>query len=110
VRCDVARDFAAEPIQALRTPTGPRLYLVALSHLWNSEHVCRLAAFDEYVDGSGQRDAEQAKTHFGEIRPRGLDLMFTSGPEIKSRLVNFNCGLGSPRGAAARLAVLCAAP
>ncbi|WP_206542749.1 hypothetical protein, partial [Sphingomonas endophytica] len=49
----------------------------------------RLAAFDAYVEGRANADAEAAKKDFGERAKAILDLKIVGGQDIKDKLVNF---------------------
>lgn len=99
-----ARDFAAEAYPTLGKPQLVTADTCVLCHQpLDGEARLRLAAFDEYVEGRANADAEQAKKHFAEIARAILDLKFMSGPEIKNRLVYFVEGSAPRRALAARL-------
>ncbi|MBR1153968.1 AAA family ATPase [Bradyrhizobium sp. JYMT SZCCT0428] len=85
-----ARDFAAEAYPTLSKPQLVAADICVLCHQpLDGEARLRLAAFDKYVEGRANADAEQAKKLFADIARAVLDVKFTNGPEIKNRLVNF---------------------
>jgi hypothetical protein len=99
-----ARDFAAEAYPTLAKPQLVTADTCVLCHQpLDKDARLRLAAFDEYVEGRANADAEQAKKHFAEIARAVLDVKIASGSEVKDRLVNFVEGSAHRQGLADRL-------
>jgi energy-coupling factor transporter ATP-binding protein EcfA2 len=85
-----ARDFAAESYPALEPPQLATADTCVLCHQpLDGQAKGRLAAFDAYVEGRANADAEAAKQHFGETAKAIRDLKIADGQEIKNKLVNF---------------------
>ncbi|NJO53442.1 MAG: AAA family ATPase [Bacteroidales bacterium] len=85
-----ARDFAAEVYPTLEPPQLATAGKCVLCHQpLDSQAQARLAAFDEYVQGRANVDAETAKKQFAEIAKAILDLKISGGQDIKDKLVNF---------------------
>jgi energy-coupling factor transporter ATP-binding protein EcfA2 len=99
-----AREFAAEAYPTLAKPQLVTADTCVLCHQpLNEEARLRLAAFDEYVEGKANAEAEQAKKSFADIARAVLDVKFTDGAEIKNRLVNFVEGSAHRQGLSDRL-------
>jgi energy-coupling factor transporter ATP-binding protein EcfA2 len=99
-----ARDFAAEAYPTLAKPQLVTADTCVLCHQpLNEEARLRLAAFDEYVGGKANADAEQAKRSFADIARAVLDVKVMDGTEIKNRLVNFVEGSTHRQGQVDRL-------
>lgn len=85
-----ARDFAAEAYPAAEPPQLATAGTCVLCHQpLDGPAQARLAAFDEYVQGRANADAETAKNEFAEIAKATLELKISGGQDIKDRLVNF---------------------
>ncbi|MHC2283100.1 hypothetical protein ACVME8_009743 [Bradyrhizobium diazoefficiens] len=85
-----ARDFAAEAYPALDPPRLATADTCVLCHQPLDESArARLAAFDEYVEGRANADAETAKKDFAETARAIRDLKIVTAQDIKNRLVNF---------------------
>jgi hypothetical protein len=85
-----ARDFAAEAYPALEPPQLATAHTCVLCHQpLAGQAQARLAAFDAYVEGRANADAEAAKKHFSETAKSILDLGIAGGQDIKDKLVNF---------------------
>lgn len=96
-----ARDFAAEAYPELEPPQLTSAGTCVLCHQPLDEPAqARLAAFDAYVEGRANADAETAKKHFADCARTILDLKIAGGQDIKDKLVNFVEG-STPRQALA---------
>ena len=85
-----ARDFAAEAYPALEPPQMATADTCVLCHQsLDGQAKERLAAFDAYVEGRANADAEAAKQLFGETAKAIRDLKIASSQEIKDKLINF---------------------
>jgi energy-coupling factor transporter ATP-binding protein EcfA2 len=85
-----ARDFAAEAYPTLEPPRLATAGKCVLCHQpLDNKAQARLAAFDEYIQGRANIDAETAKKQFAEIAKSILDLEISTGQDIKDKLVNF---------------------
>ncbi len=85
-----ARDFAAEAYPALEPPQLATADTCVLCHQpLDGQAKERLAAFDAYVEGRANADAEAAKQLFGETAKAIRDLKIASAQEIKDKLINF---------------------
>ena len=85
-----ARDFAAEAYPDLQPPQLATADACVLCHQpLDGPARKRLVAFDEYIEGRANADAEKAKKEFGDAARAILELKILSSQEIKSRLVNF---------------------
>jgi energy-coupling factor transporter ATP-binding protein EcfA2 len=85
-----ARDFAAEAYPALKPSQLATADKCVLCHQpLDGQAQVRLAAFDAYVEGRANADAETAKKHFGETAKAILDLKIVGSHAIKDKLVNF---------------------
>lgn len=85
-----ARDFAAEAYPALVPPQLATADTCVLCHQpLDGQAQARLAAFDAYVEGRVNADAEAAKKHFGETAKALLDLKIAGSQDIRDKLVNF---------------------
>ncbi|MCC8968932.1 AAA family ATPase [Bradyrhizobium brasilense] len=105
-----ARDFAAEAYPALEPPQLATADTCVLCHQpLDVEARTRLAAFDAYVEGRANADAENAKKHFAETARAIRDLKISSAQDIKNRLVNFVEGSPSRQALADRIEKLYAA-
>lgn len=85
-----ARDFAAEAYPDLQPPQLATADTCVLCHQpLDGQARARLIAFDEYIEGRANADAEKAKKAFADAARAILDLKILSSQEIKNRLVNF---------------------
>ncbi|MGJ4973427.1 AAA family ATPase [Bradyrhizobium sp. HKCCYLRH1073] len=85
-----ARDFAAEAYPVLEPPQLATADTCVLCHQPLDEPArTRLAAFDAYIEGKANADAEKAKKEFTDAARAILSLKIPSIQEIKDRLVNF---------------------
>ena len=85
-----ARDFAAEAFPTVEPPQLANANTCVLCHQpLDAQAQERLAAFDAYVEGRANADAEAAKKDFGERAKAILDLKIVGGQDIKDKLVNF---------------------
>lgn len=99
-----ARDFAAEAYPTLAKPQLVTADTCVLCHQpLNEEARLRLAAFDEYVEGKANADAEQAKKSFADTARAVLDIKFADDADIKNRLINFVEGSAQRQALADRL-------
>ncbi|UFW85941.1 AAA family ATPase [Bradyrhizobium barranii] len=99
-----ARDFAAEAYPALDPPRLATADTCVLCHQPLDESArARLAAFDEYVEGRANADAETAKKDFAETARAIRDLKIGSAQDIMNRLVNFVEGAASRQALANRI-------
>ncbi|MGY4414938.1 energy-coupling factor transporter ATP-binding protein EcfA2 [Bradyrhizobium sp. LB7.1] len=99
-----ARDFAAEAYPALDPPRLATADTCVLCHQPLDESArARLAAFDEYVEGRANADAETAKKDFAETARAIRDLKIVTAQDIKNRLVNFVEGAASRQALANRI-------
>jgi hypothetical protein len=99
-----ARDFAAEAYPALEAPHLATADTCVLCHKpLDVPARTRLAAFDEYVEGRANAEAEKAKNDFEETARAIRDLKISSAQEIKNRLVNFVEGSASRQALADRI-------
>jgi ABC-type transport system involved in cytochrome c biogenesis ATPase subunit len=96
-----ARDFAKEAYPALEPPQLATADTCVLCHQpLDGQAQARLAAFDAYVEGRANADAEATKKLFGEIAKTILELKIAGSQDIKDKLVNFVEG-AKPRAALA---------
>ena len=85
-----ARDFAAEAYPDLQPPQLATADTCVLCHQpLDGQARTRLTAFNEYIEGRVNADAEKAKKAFADAARAILDLKIVSSQEIKNRLVNF---------------------
>ncbi|ABE64544.1 conserved hypothetical protein [Nitrobacter hamburgensis X14] len=99
-----ARDFAAEAYPALEPPQLATADTCVLCHQpLDAQARTRLTAFDEYIEGRANADAETAKNHFTEVARAILDLKVSTSQEIKAKLVNFVEGSASRQALADRI-------
>lgn len=85
-----ARDFAAEAYPALEPPQLATADTCVLCHQpLDAPARARLAAFDEYIEGRANADAEKAKKDFADAARTILDIKISSSQETKNKLVNF---------------------
>lgn len=85
-----AREFAAEAYPGHKPPQLATAGTCVLCHQPLDESAqARLTAFDEYIEGRANADAEAAKKHFAETAKAILALKISSSQDIKDKLVNF---------------------
>ncbi len=85
-----ARDFAKEAYPTLEEPQLATADTCVLCHQpLDGQAQARLAAFDAYVEGRANADAEAAKKLFAETAKAILALKVASSQDVKAKLVNF---------------------
>ncbi|WP_420965484.1 AAA family ATPase [Bradyrhizobium sp. B120] len=85
-----ARDFAVEAYPDLQPPQLATADTCVLCHQpLDAPARTRLAAFDDYIEGRANGDAEKAKKEFADAARAILDFKVSSSQDIKNRLVNF---------------------
>lgn len=85
-----AREFAAEAYPGHKPPQLATAGTCVLCHQpLNETAQARLTAFDEYIEGRVNADAEAARKHFAQTAKAILELQISSGQDIKDKLINF---------------------
>ena len=99
-----AREFAEQAYPALDPPQIATAATCVLCHQPLQEQArIRLAAFNEYIEGRANADAEQARSQFEEIARAILDLKIFDPQELEIKLVNFVEGSAARQSIAEKL-------
>ena len=101
-----AREFAEQAYPALDPPQmiATAATCVLCHQPLQEQARTRLAAFDEYIEGRANADAEQARAQFEEIARAIVGLKMPTTQELEIKLVNFVEGSAARQSIAEKLA------